>query len=82
MKSEHLPSFSLDGQIVVVTGASRGIGPGLVDALAAAGATVALTARSSDEADHPAVDVICLASDAAAMVNGSILPVDGGWAAQ
>ncbi|WP_439116052.1 SDR family NAD(P)-dependent oxidoreductase [Ilumatobacter sp.] len=42
----------------MVTGASRGIGRGLVDALAAAGATVALTARSQDEADAIAEEVI------------------------
>jgi NAD(P)-dependent dehydrogenase (short-subunit alcohol dehydrogenase family) len=58
MISEHLPSFSLEGTITVVTGASRGIGRGLVDALAAAGATVALTARSQDEADAIAEEVI------------------------
>ena len=32
MDSEHLPSFRLDGRVAVVTGSSRGIGRGLVDA--------------------------------------------------
>ncbi len=50
MDSEHLPSFRLDGQVVLVTGASRGIGRGLVDALAAAGATVAVTSRRRADA--------------------------------
>lgn len=39
------PNFRLDGQVALVTGASRGIGHDLVLALAAAGATVAAGAR-------------------------------------
>ena len=54
MESEHLPTFSLDGQVALVTGASRGIGRGLSAALAAAGATVAVTARSLDDASEVA----------------------------
>jgi NAD(P)-dependent dehydrogenase (short-subunit alcohol dehydrogenase family) len=50
MDSEHLPSFSLADRVVLVTGANRGIGRGLVDAVAAAGATVAVTARSLADA--------------------------------
>jgi 2-deoxy-D-gluconate 3-dehydrogenase len=57
MDSPHLPSFSLAGRVVMVTGASRGIGRGLVDALAAAGATVAVTARSGSEAEAVAAEV-------------------------
>ncbi|MEQ1699102.1 MAG: SDR family oxidoreductase [Ilumatobacteraceae bacterium] len=57
MDSPHLPSFSLDGRIAMITGASRGIGRGLVDALAAAGATVAVTARSGAEAEAVAAEV-------------------------
>ena len=49
------PSFSLDGQVALVSGASRGIGHDLVVALARAGATVAAGVRS--EGDAPDLDV-------------------------
>jgi 2-deoxy-D-gluconate 3-dehydrogenase len=40
------PNFRLDGQVAVVTGASKGIGYGLAKAMANAGAKVAVAARS------------------------------------
>ena len=40
-----------------MTGASRGIGRGIVDALAAAGAVVAVTARSQSDADQVAAEI-------------------------
>ena len=44
------PNFSLEGQVALVTGASRGIGHDLVLALAGAGATVAAGVRRADDA--------------------------------
>src|SRR5579859_3986789 len=45
--SMDMERFSLDGKVAVVTGASRGIGAALAQALADAGAAVALLGRDA-----------------------------------
>lgn len=45
---EHQPSVRLDGQVALVTGASRGIGRTIALALTQAGAAVAVCARSEE----------------------------------
>lgn len=47
--ASHLPDFGLAGKTALVTGAGRGIGLAIAQALAAAGARVTLCARSPDE---------------------------------
>jgi NAD(P)-dependent dehydrogenase (short-subunit alcohol dehydrogenase family) len=47
----------LAGKVALVTGGNRGIGRGIVEALAAEGATVALTARSGPVAEQAAKEI-------------------------
>ncbi len=44
-----LPSFSVEGKVAIITGASRGIGNAFAKGFAASGAAVALAARSRAE---------------------------------
>ena len=52
------PNFRLDGQVALVTGASRGIGHDLVLALAGAGATVAAGARHAADVEQLVAQVV------------------------
>lgn len=48
----HAMNFRLDGKVVLVTGASRGLGSGIADAMKEAGATVVGTSREAASARH------------------------------
>ena len=49
--------FSVKGQVVLVSGASRGIGRGLAEAFAARGATVVITGREKDTLEKTAKEI-------------------------
>lgn len=60
------PSFRLDGRRAVVTGAGRGIGLASAAALAEAGADVTLVARSLDEIQAAAAEIVAAGGRAVA----------------
>lgn len=51
------PDFRLDGQVALITGASKGLGWGIARAMADAGATVVLTARTTSALDQLAEEI-------------------------
>lgn len=70
MQLPSTPSFRLDGKRALVTGASSGIGLGAAVALAEAGASVTLAARSADTLNE------CVESMAARALDATALPMD------
>lgn len=60
------PSFRLDGRRAVVTGAGRGIGLAAAAALADAGAEVTLVARSTEEIEEAAAEIVAAGGRAVA----------------
>ena len=80
------PSFRLDGKVALVTGASRGLGAGIADALKEAGATVVGTSRKQDSAEQVAkrLDSVPVAMDVSdvprcGQASTAWLPNSDGW---
>jgi NAD(P)-dependent dehydrogenase (short-subunit alcohol dehydrogenase family) len=63
--------MSLEGEVVLVTGAGRGIGRAIAEALAEAGARVGLMARSKDQVDE-AAGAIAAAGGRAVAIAGDV----------
>ena len=61
MSGSVLDRFRLDGKVALVTGGARGLGRVIADALASAGADIAITARHTESA-HEAAEVIATTS--------------------
>jgi NAD(P)-dependent dehydrogenase (short-subunit alcohol dehydrogenase family) len=55
--SSVLDRFRIDGKVALVTGGSRGLGRAMAEALSAAGATVALSARNVEGARRAALEI-------------------------
>ena len=56
-EGKSMDLFNLDGKVAIVTGGNSGIGLGMAQGLAEAGATVALAARSLDKSKSEAANI-------------------------
>ena len=63
----EVPSFSIDGQVALITGATGGIGADLAHAFAAAGARVGVAGRRGDRLDAVAGAIRAADGDAVAI---------------
>ena len=67
-------TFSQAGRVVIVTGASRGIGKGIAMVFAEAGASVLVTSRHMDEANATAAEIVSSGFVASAFEGDVVLP--------
>jgi NAD(P)-dependent dehydrogenase (short-subunit alcohol dehydrogenase family) len=65
------PEFDVTGKVVLITGAGRGIGKGIAQVLAEAGADIALNALTARYVEGTAAEI-------AAASGRRVVPVDGG----
>lgn len=71
-----LPTFSLNGKLAIITGASRGIGEEIANVCAAAGARVVVCSRKQDAIEQAAARIRERGGDALAVVANVSLPDD------